>query len=127
MKFSKIISVILSLLIVFSFSSCKNKKPSSELEGTSDPNNSTIEKVDGSYIVKGGQSLYSIVISDNPSETEYFAASELRDFVESSIGVVLPIKSDKESSLSNTTTANITHPSGNNIFSANQSAKLFLV
>ena len=101
MKFSKIISIILSLLIVFSFSSCKNKNPSSEIEGTSDPNNSTIEKVDGSYIVKDGQSLYSIVISDNPSETEYFSASELRDFIESSIGVVLPIKSDKESSLSN--------------------------
>ena len=29
--------------------------------------------------------------------------------------------------IANTTTANITHPNGNNIFSANQSAKLFLV
>ena len=96
MKLSKIISIILSLLIVFSVVSCKKETSSSESESVSNSESSVIEKVDGSYIVKDGKSSYSIVISDEPSETEYFAASELRDFIELSLGVVLPVKSDAE-------------------------------
>lgn len=47
-------------------------------------------------LVDNGVSEYTIVISTNPEPAEYFAAQELRTYLEQMSGIKLPIKSDIE-------------------------------
>jgi hypothetical protein len=48
------------------------------------------------YFVQDGESEYSVVLSQNPTEAEAFAAEELVSFVKQVTGAKLPIKSDSE-------------------------------
>lgn len=81
----KIIAIFLSILLVFSLGcSCNDKK-----------GNETNEIVASEYdLVKGGVTEYKVVIPENATEWEEYAAEELVYFFKESTGLTLSVISD---------------------------------
>ena len=87
------------LLAVITLCSCFGCNPaSSEQESESAPTEVTMK-----YLINDGKCDYSIVIADNASETEEFAAKELVYFTQEVVGIKLPIKRDSEVSYNEST------------------------
>ncbi len=81
----KIICLILSLSVIVSAFGC-SCNPDSD-----NPQNKLNEK---GFIVKNGQSTYTIVTAEEPTECEEYASQELQSFIAQSTGVWLPIKTE---------------------------------
>lgn len=78
----KLVCFILSALTALSLAACKN--PPAEEEAKR-------------YIVKNGVSEYSVIIPDEPSDAEIYAADELNSFMSEAVGA--PVKVYRESLL----------------------------
>ena len=81
----KIIASILCSAFVLTSVSCSDKQTEQKDSGTQ------TAVVAGEYLYKGGISEYSIVIRDNASYYETFAATELADNLQKATGNSLPI------------------------------------
>ena len=83
--FVKIMCFVLVMLLGFSVLGCNDCNDNEETE------HSLTEK--GS-IVKDGQSTYTIIIPEEPTECEQYASEELQSFIAQSTGVWLPVKGE---------------------------------
>lgn len=90
MKMKKIYSLFLAGLCAFSLIGCGSQS----MESSS--NDPLIEESENEYIVKNGNTEYSIIIPEQYSETEYFAATELSAFVKESTGAEMAIEYENE-------------------------------
>ena len=64
--------------------------------GGNEPGREDGQNVPMKYLVQDGRCDYSVVIAENASETEEFAAEELVSFMNEVTGVKLPVKRDSE-------------------------------
>lgn len=85
----KICVAVLALMFVISCASCKDNNRSD----SSEPGGSEL-KTTGELIVDDGNSDYSIIISENATSRESYAAEELKLFASKTSGVSLEVKSD---------------------------------
>lgn len=96
---------LLCVVTVFGALSACAKKPDPDTDATKNANMIGSEPIafddTDAYLVDGGKSDYKIVVSADPSRIEKYAAEELRDFIEQSTAVTLPIVSDDEVSHDN--------------------------
>ena len=76
------------VLAVISIVSCASCNASS---GTSSTNSSSNAPVEMKYFIEDGQTNYSVVIAENASKTEVFAAEEFVSFAEQVTGAVISI------------------------------------
>ena len=89
----KYISLFLTIICLLSLAcGCGKKQNNSGSDTSSEDSTETVEVVDNKYIVNGGKTEYSIVIPENSTLTENFAASELQSFINESAGAKLDIE-----------------------------------
>ena len=103
MKFKKWISIVLALLMCFSFAAChkkdKGEPPADQTPQTpstserEDPSFSEIDDTDY-YFVEEGKSDFIIVVPEKADSNEEKAASELNFFLSEALDVTLPIVKD---------------------------------
>lgn len=85
--FKKFLGVILASIALFSCAACKNNNSS---------NNDSNEPVAMKYFIQNGASDYCVVISDDATDAEQFAAEELIAYTEKVSGVTMQLKTDAE-------------------------------
>ena len=101
-KFFKLLTVFLALIISIStFAGCSEipERPKHPNGGSSE----IIGEVSGA-IVENNQSNYKIVVSQDYSETEYFAATEVQSFIQQATHVKIPVVLDTGLSFNEETT-----------------------
>ena len=86
-KFKNLVCGLLTIVTLCSCAGC-------EILGGDDTSATT--EVSMKYLVDDGKCDYSVVIAENASESEEFAAKELVSFMEQVTGVKLPVKRDSE-------------------------------
>lgn len=92
----KFTALLVAVITVFSFFACKDESNNEESgnAGFYDPNHGVDLTSQKLVIVSDKMSEYKIVYPSDGTECEYFAATELKDFIKQATGVVLPVVKD---------------------------------
>lgn len=86
-KIRRLIAVMLGMFIACSAGACKKTEPD---HGPVEP------EFTGNYIVKDGQSDYTILLSQTAQPAEVTAANELRDIIKKITGVSLEVLAENK-------------------------------
>lgn len=81
--------IMVAAICVTGLTACKNNQQQSESE---------VEKYSDTWLFKDGKSDYSVIISENATEPEKFAAEELVRIYRETTGFTLPIEKDGDKS-----------------------------
>lgn len=101
-KLINIFALVLSLVMIFSVSACNtnnennNATSDKSVNVGAEPLSFDVKKINGenAVLVEYGRSNYQIIIPENASDLEKYAAEELQSFLEASTACRLPIKTD---------------------------------
>ncbi len=91
----KIISIILVIISLFTFTACANNDSGNNNSGNNQPDKVVDQVITSNYILYNGVTDYKIVISDEASDDENVARDELDSLFYEATGVNMPIISDE--------------------------------
>ena len=92
----RLLAFLLTGVLVFAFAACggKENEPTPEPPAEYDPDAGIDYESEKHFIVQGGEALYRIVVPQDATAAEQFAAEELNTYVDQSSSVSLTIEED---------------------------------
>ena len=96
MKTKKLVATIIACVMAFSFMACKSGKSSAGTDNSADSMININKDSELPSLVESGASPYSIVIPNNATECNVYAAEEISSFIYQSTGASMSIITDSQ-------------------------------